>query len=221
MAATFFAGIGLGLQDRSKGAGDYTDVRVQRKGLRKDAAGRKGNSRSRGPTACSMLGDDCRIDAAADIEFRRQPHEARREQLHQVIENSVCHSFVERAFVAERPDIKFQRFQFDARICWNVLEEHCGEVGLTCLRTETGELRQPHPNRVVALRIRIRKRLESFVRRPLGGLPSHVFSSDSSGKTDRCLPSLLDRFLLYTTGVDAAIAAGPCSTTTGLSIAPE
>lgn len=90
---------------------------------------------------CAMFGDYGRIDAAADVEFCRQPDEARCQQIHEVVENTVRHGFVECAFVAERPDVKFQRFQFDARICWNVLEEHRGEIRLACLRTETGELR--------------------------------------------------------------------------------
>ena len=80
-----------------------------------------------------------------------------------------------RAFVAVRPDVELQRLQLDARGVGHVLEVQRREIRLTCLRTETGELRNPHPDRVVAIRVRVRKGLETFFRRSSRGLTRHVF----------------------------------------------
>ena len=59
------------------------------------------------------------------------------------------------------PDVKLQRLELHAQPIRNVFEDQSGEVRLSGLRTQAGELRDAHANRVVALRSRIGEGLKS------------------------------------------------------------
>src|SRR5689334_4366333 len=168
-----------------------------------------------------MLGDHGREDAAADVEISRQTNEPRFHQAREIVDDAVRDRLVERTLVAERPDVELQRLQLDALSVWHVLEVQRCEVRLACLRTETGEFRDPHPDRVVTSGLRVGERLEDLVRQARSGLASHDFLVPDGWRKRTLRPSLSDCFLIYTTTVEAAIAAVPCSTTTGLFIAPD
>jgi len=51
-------------------------------------------------------------------------------------------SSLEMAFVAERPHIQLEAFQFDAFLIRDVVEDQRGEVGLAGLGARAGELRE-------------------------------------------------------------------------------
>lgn len=109
-----------------------------------------------------VLGDDGGVDTAADVEFRRQAGEPGTHAGGQVVEDLVCDGLVESAGVAKRPDVKLQRFQLDAQGFWHVFENQCREIGLAGPGAQTGEFRDPNPDRVVAAGVGVREILERF-----------------------------------------------------------
>src|SRR4051812_4098183 len=95
---------------------------------------RQVNARRRRPSGLSVLGDDSREDTTADKEFRGETHEAGRGRLHQIAENAIGDRFVERAFVAIRPDVELEALQLDAGCIRDVVQIERCEVGLSGLR---------------------------------------------------------------------------------------
>ena len=76
-----------------------------------------------------------------------------------MIRDLVRHRLVEGPPVAERPDIGLQGLQLHAQPVGDVLELESREIRLAGFRAQAGELRNLHPDRVVALGRRIRKGL--------------------------------------------------------------
>src|SRR5262245_59349546 len=112
-----------------------------------------------GPAELAMLGDDRGVDAPANVELGGQPDKPRIREPNKVVENLVRDRLVERPLVAVRPDVQLERLELDAESVRHVLQVERREVGLTCLRTETRKFRYTHPNRVVAIGLRIREGL--------------------------------------------------------------
>ena len=54
------------------------------------------------------------MDAAANIEVPSYGHGLRLTGAYEVVENAIDHVLVERPLIAERPEIKLQRFELDA-----------------------------------------------------------------------------------------------------------
>src|SRR4029079_10656684 len=119
-------------------------------------------------------------------------------------EQSVHHVVGEGSLVAERPDVELQRFELDAESVRHVLEMQGREVGLTCLRTETRELGNAPPNRVVAIRLRIRERLEYFFRRSLLAFGRHG-SAPKFPREDFFVERVLEALFYFT--LPAVVAA--------------
>src|SRR5256714_1306955 len=115
-----------------------------------------------------MLGNDARMDAAAHVEARFQPHEAWPRRAHEVIEDAIGDRLVKRALVAIRPDIELERLELHACAIGNVIERERGKVGLSRHRADAAELRNLHVDPVVALWRGIWKRLQ-----PLAGARGH------------------------------------------------
>src|SRR3970282_1354802 len=109
------------------------------------------DARRRLPPRVPVLADDGRVNAAADVEFRGQPREARREQADQIGKNPIADGLWERTDVPIRPDVKLERLELDAKRGRHVFEIERREIGLSRLRTETRELRVAHANRVIAI----------------------------------------------------------------------
>ncbi len=103
-----------------------------------------------------------RLDAAADVEVTFDFQEAGIEQRDEVIRDPVRHCLVERALIAEGPQVQLQRLELDARFIGNVADADRGEVRLPRHRAETGELGRLEEDLVVALRIRVGERLQLF-----------------------------------------------------------
>src|SRR6476659_7760177 len=53
----------------------------------------------------AVLGDDGRVDAAPDVEHALDAGPARANRRHQIVEDRVRHRLVERAPIAERPEV--------------------------------------------------------------------------------------------------------------------
>ena len=92
------------------------------------------------------------VNAAADVEISDHGQFTRSTRGNQIIENLVNDRFVESALIAKRPKIKFQRLQLDAEFVGNIADFDGGEIGLTCARADTGELRTLHMNLIVPFR---------------------------------------------------------------------
>ncbi len=120
------------------------------------------------PAFLGVLGRHVRVDAAANVEDSGQAHEARLGRFNQFVENLVGHGFVEAAFIAEAPDVHFERLQFHARFFGDVLKIQRAEIRLTGFRTEAGELGDAHADGEIALRGRVGEGFEC-----LAGLGAH------------------------------------------------
>jgi hypothetical protein len=107
-----------------------------------------------------MLGNDRRIDAAADVEIGRDTHESGRQECAQIAEDLVRNRLMKRSYVPERPDIAFQRFELDAEGARDVLDQQRREIRLARSRAQAGEFRIANPDHVIVLRVWVRKRLE-------------------------------------------------------------
>jgi hypothetical protein len=104
------------------------------------------------------------MNSAADVEIADHRHFTRTARGNQIIENLVDDGFVESASIAKRPEIEFQRFQFDTELVGDVFDFDCGEIGLAGARAYTGEFRTLHMDLIIALWPRIRKRLQLCAR---------------------------------------------------------
>ena len=115
-----------------------------------------------------MLGDDIGENAATHEETGGDAHEARLRRLDQIVEDLVGDGFVKAAFVAERPDVQFQAFEFDAGFFRNEIDGQRAEVGLAGFRAQTGEFRDFHVDQEIAVRCRVGEGFEG-----LGRLSGH------------------------------------------------
>src|SRR5262245_39655086 len=111
-----------------------------------------------------MLGDDRGVDAAAHVESGRETHETWRDGGNQVLEDLVGDRLVKRAAIAERPDIELERLELHASRVGYVLEIERGEIRLPGARAQTREFRDRHPDRVIALALRVGESLERRAR---------------------------------------------------------
>src|SRR4029453_9484030 len=107
---------------------------------------------------------DGRIDAAAYVEASGEPHEARRHCGNQVLEDFVGDCFMECAAIAERPDVELERLELHAGRIRNILEFECRKIRLSGARAQARELRDRHPDRVIALALRVGECLERRAR---------------------------------------------------------
>lgn len=86
---------------------------------------------------------------------------------------------MERAFVAERPEIELERFELDAKLVRDKSSPNGREVRLSGTRANAGEFRTLHADLVVAPRPRVGKCLQFYARRRRHGAilahPSGVF----------------------------------------------
>ena len=108
-----------------------------------------------------ILGAYGKRDSAAGGEFRGHDHFARGAGFDEIVENAVCHRFIERALVAIRREIKFERFAFDAEAVGHVIDIDSSKIGLTSYRTNGSEIVCLKMNSVISPRSRIRKRLQA------------------------------------------------------------
>ena len=96
------------------------------------------------PASPSMFSDDRGIDSAADVEISSQAHEIGRNSRCQVAKNLIGYGFVENTLVAKRPDVVFQRLQFDTQLIGNVLQVKNRKIRLSCARAEAGKFGHAH-----------------------------------------------------------------------------
>jgi len=68
------------------------------------------------------------------------------------------------AFVAVRPNVEFQGFQFHTVLIGYIFQVQGGKIGLTGLRTQTGELRHVNPYGEVPSRLGIVEGFKIFGR---------------------------------------------------------
>src|SRR5207245_9541374 len=101
---------------------------------------------------------------------RSNMQKPRLEQYNEIIADACGAAFVKGSLVPEGPDIEFQAFQFHALSVRDIVEKKRCEVRLSGLRAQAGELRDLHPDQIVATRARIGKTLKRLARlgRPSG-----------------------------------------------------
>ena len=107
------------------------------------------------PAFFTVLDHDIRIDAAAHIPLRHQAQVTRRGQLHEVVEDGVGHFFVEGAFIAVRPHVLLEGFQFDVLFVGDVVNHDDRKIGLAGQRAEAGEFGDLEVDEVISFRIRV------------------------------------------------------------------
>ena len=61
-------------------------------------------------------------NAASYPECCGQPHEAGRQKFHEIIENLIADSLVERSLIPEGPDIQLEGLEFDAQGVRDIFE---------------------------------------------------------------------------------------------------
>lgn len=115
------------------------------------------------PAFLLMLGDYACEDATANVELCREAHEPGACNGYKIIQNLVCHCLMKRAFVAVRPDIQLQAFQFDAfAICYVIEIQGC-EIGLAGFGAQASEFRDLHANQEIPAGVRVWKSLQHFI----------------------------------------------------------
>jgi hypothetical protein len=112
------------------------------------------------PPGTAVFGHYRRENPASDIELGYQPNEPRRGGGNQVTEYFVGHCFVKCAAIAERPNVKFQGFQFHTALIRDIFELQGGKIRLTGFWTQAAEFRNSHPDRVVPFGRRVCKDFE-------------------------------------------------------------
>jgi hypothetical protein len=63
-------------------------------------------------------------------------------------------------FIPEAPDIQFKRLEFYTRLLGNIFEQQGGEVGLSGLGAQTGELRNGYSNGIIKLGLGVWKQFQ-------------------------------------------------------------
>jgi len=109
-----------------------------------------------------MLGHYVGVNAAADVEFGSDAHEAWIAGGDKIAQHLVGDLFMECTFVTERPDVHLQRFQFDAALLWYVVDIDGREVWLAGFGAEAGEFRDADADGVVAILVWVFKGFECF-----------------------------------------------------------
>ena len=92
------------------------------------------------------------MNSAAHIEIADHGYLARPAGGDQIVENLVGDRFMKRAFVAVRPQIELEGFEFDAKLIGHVGDANRGEVRLAGPGADTGKLGTLHIDFKVALR---------------------------------------------------------------------
>jgi hypothetical protein len=76
---------------------------------------------------------------------------------HSAVEDFVGRALVERALVAEAPQVELECLQLDAELLRHVFQVQGREVGLAGLGAEAGEFGRLDPDGIVAARLRVRE----------------------------------------------------------------
>ena len=77
-----------------------------------------------------MCGAHRQRDSAPRRECSRDCGFARRAGANEVIKNAISDRFIKRALVAIRSEIKLQRFGFDTKLVWHVIDFDPGKISL-------------------------------------------------------------------------------------------
>jgi hypothetical protein len=114
------------------------------------------------PVRMAMLGNDGRVNAAAHVELGAHAQELRLDRGDDVVQDLIGHRFMKSALIAKRPDIQFQRLEFDAGRRRHIFEADRRKIGLPGLRAQTGELGDVDTNRIVPAGLWVDESFEVF-----------------------------------------------------------
>lgn len=92
---------------------------------------RQFNRFDRCPAFFTVFSNDRRVDAAADPPFSLESYETRGSGRNEIVQDLVGDGFMESTFLTITPHIEFQCLEFDILLVRNVVEQKCGEVGLS------------------------------------------------------------------------------------------
>lgn len=104
---------------------------------------------------------DYRFDAAAHVKVAHNFNVLGFKQCVDCVADVVGDFFVKVAFIAKRPQIKLERFEFDTVFAGHIADFESGKVWLPRDRTETGEFRAVKLNEV-GLAVGVFKTLKRF-----------------------------------------------------------
>jgi len=124
------------------------------------------------PALGSVLGHDRGVNAATHVEIGGQPHEAGLHGGHQIGQDAVGHGLVERAFVAEAPDVVLEGLELNAQLVRDVFQQQFGKIRLARLRAQAGKLGNPDSDGIIPRRLGVGKNFKF-----LAGLAGHAQAS--------------------------------------------
>src|SRR5579872_5947158 len=102
-----------------------------------------------------MLGENERLDIAADREISDDAHPTRGKQCEQLVEDHIAHRLVADRSVAILVEGEFQALQLNDVLFWHVVNRHGSKIRETRSGTETGELWSLEMDNVIPLRMGI------------------------------------------------------------------
>ena len=103
-------------------------------------------------------------DSATRGELRSHDGSTRGTGFHKIVEDAVCHRFIERALATIRCEIKFERLAFDAETVGHVIDIDPRKIGLTSDGANRSEIICFKVNTVISFRSRIRKCFQARLR---------------------------------------------------------
>lgn len=104
------------------------------------------------------------VDPAADKKIAGYLHLPRPDRLDEVIEDPIDDCLVEVPFIAVGPQIKFQGLQFNAFLIRDIIDRDGRKVRLSCFGAHATKFRTGETDFVIALRLRVWKSLDGFLR---------------------------------------------------------
>ncbi len=129
------------------------------------------------PARLAVFRDHIGKDATAHKKSGGETHETRLGRFNQIIQYAIGHVLMKMSFIAERPDIQFETFEFDAVLLGHIIQQQRGEIRLAGLGAQTGEFRDFHMDMVVTCDLRIGEGFQGFAR-----LSGHLVCLMGSGR---------------------------------------
>ena len=103
---------------------------------------------------------DGRANPAPNVPIALDLGPPRRDSGNKIVQDAVGDILVECPFVPVGPQVELERFKFDAQLIRDVFDNEMRKIRLAGERTDAGELRSVESDDIVAIGVRIGKRVE-------------------------------------------------------------
>src|ERR1017187_5749952 len=102
-----------------------------------------------------VFNEDNRLDITPNGEICDHPHPTRREQLYQIVEDSVCSRFMADLPVTVCIDVELEALEFHNLLIGYIIDRNRGKIREAGSGAEAGEFGNFHVYHVIPLRVRI------------------------------------------------------------------